>query len=241
MNAAGIAVFYGATDPSVALAEVRPPVGSKVLIAFFEVIRPLRLLDLPALAGIVSEKGSIFDAAYVHRLKRAEFLRGLSQRISRPIMPDDQPSDYLLTQAVADFLATAADPTLDGIIYPSAQGGYLPPCWRLAPVEDKGNVVLFHKSARVQCLDIPEGTEISVIDDSFLSCPELDDPDNYPGSLIDALEAKYLVVEKLPAGVPPPDLDDAPLKFSSLEVHLVDGVRVNTISSPVVRDRRKAQ
>jgi RES domain len=29
MNAAGISVFYGATHPGVALAEVQPPVGSK--------------------------------------------------------------------------------------------------------------------------------------------------------------------------------------------------------------------
>jgi hypothetical protein len=49
MNAAGVAVFYGATDPDVALAEVRPPVGCKVLIGCFEIIRPLKLLDLPAL------------------------------------------------------------------------------------------------------------------------------------------------------------------------------------------------
>jgi hypothetical protein len=32
MNAAGVAVFYGATDRQIALNEVRPPVGSKVLI-----------------------------------------------------------------------------------------------------------------------------------------------------------------------------------------------------------------
>jgi len=36
MNAGGIAVFYAATAPKVALAEVRPPVGSKVLIGRFE-------------------------------------------------------------------------------------------------------------------------------------------------------------------------------------------------------------
>jgi len=43
MNAKGISTFYGATDPQIALAEVRPPVGSQVAIAYFEIIRPLRL------------------------------------------------------------------------------------------------------------------------------------------------------------------------------------------------------
>jgi len=50
MNARGVSVFYGAIDPRVALAEVRPPVGSRVAVARFEIIRPLRLLDLNALA-----------------------------------------------------------------------------------------------------------------------------------------------------------------------------------------------
>jgi hypothetical protein len=60
MNARGIAVFYGASDPTAALAEVRPPVGSKVLVGRFDVIAPLRLLDLHALEQI-GLSGSIFD------------------------------------------------------------------------------------------------------------------------------------------------------------------------------------
>ena len=39
MNAQGIAVFYGAGDVETALAEVRPPVGSRVVTAEFEIIR----------------------------------------------------------------------------------------------------------------------------------------------------------------------------------------------------------
>jgi len=35
MNAHGISVFYGAVEPDVALAEVRPPVGSTVVVARF--------------------------------------------------------------------------------------------------------------------------------------------------------------------------------------------------------------
>jgi hypothetical protein len=87
MNAAGISVFYGATDPAVALAEVRPPVGSKVLIGCFEVTRPLRLLDFVALSNLADQRGSRFDSDYVRRLKRAEFLRKLGERISEPVMP----------------------------------------------------------------------------------------------------------------------------------------------------------
>jgi len=66
-----------------------------------------------------------------------------------PVMPDDEPFEYLSTQAVADFLATNANPPLDGILYPSVQS-----------LKGNLNVVLFHKAARVKSLDIPKGTEI---------------------------------------------------------------------------------
>ena len=52
MNAYGISVFYGATDASIALAEVRPPVGAKVVVGRFELLRPLQLLDIEALRSV---------------------------------------------------------------------------------------------------------------------------------------------------------------------------------------------
>jgi hypothetical protein len=79
MNARGISVFYGANEPQVAIAEVRPPVGSQVAVARFEIIRKLRLLDLTALST-VAESGSIFDPDLANRMERAKFLQSLSQR-----------------------------------------------------------------------------------------------------------------------------------------------------------------
>lgn len=149
MNARGIAVFYGATHAEVAIAETRPPVGSRALVARFEIIRPLKLLDLLALRSIFV-KGSIFDPSHLGRLKKAAFLASLSDQITKPVMPDDEPFEYLVTQAIADYLANLPEPKLDGIIYRSVQNG-----------AGKNNVVLFHKSARVSLLDIPPGTSIS--------------------------------------------------------------------------------
>jgi hypothetical protein len=147
MNARGISVFYGTTEAAVAIAEVRPPVGSKVAVARFGIVRPLRLLDLTALED-VQDGGSIFDGTLRKRLERVAFLRSLGQRMTRPVMPDDEAFDYLATQAIADFLATENEPRLDGIIFRSAQS------------KDGRNVVLFHKAARVEEMQIPEGTEI---------------------------------------------------------------------------------
>jgi len=149
MNARGIAVFYGATHKEVAVGETRPPVGSHVLHGRFEIIRPLRLLDVEALRAIFV-KGSIFDPEHLERLKKASFLAHVSKQITLPVMPDDEPFEYLVTQAIADYLANLLAPQLDGLIYRSVQHG-----------EHKNNVVLFHKSARVELLEIPAGTEIS--------------------------------------------------------------------------------
>jgi len=148
MNARGISVFYGANEPGVAIAEVRPPVGSQVAVARFSIIRRLRLLDLTALSA-VSERGSLFDSTFASRLERATFLRSLSERITRPILPDDEALDYLTTQAIADFLATENEPMLDGILFPSGQAA-----------GNALNIVLFHKAARIEAIDLPEGTEI---------------------------------------------------------------------------------
>jgi hypothetical protein len=238
MNAAGIAVFYGATSAAVALAEVRPPVGSKVLVGCFKVVRALRLLDLEALEFVADEQGSIFDTGRIHRLKRGKFLRGLCRRISRPVMPDDQPRDYIPTQAVADFLATLASPPLDGILYPSVQVGYMRPCY--APgIFGRGssagsrNVVLFHKAAGVQALDIPEGTDISV-SNGGLSAFGLSGPDTDISVSHDP-EVDYTVFEKMASAAPSPGSDDAPLKFSTLEVHHIRGVKFETVCKPVHR------
>ncbi|WP_051334517.1 RES family NAD+ phosphorylase [Bradyrhizobium sp. Ai1a-2] len=149
MNADGISVFYGTNNQKAAIAEVRPTVGSQIAVTQFEIIRKLRLLDLAALSD-VRVTGSLCDFGLAGRMETAVFLRLLSERIMRPAMPDDDPFECLATQAIADFLATEASVPIDGIIFPSGQAG-----------GDSLYVVLFHKAARIEALNVPEGTEIS--------------------------------------------------------------------------------
>ncbi|MBO4226871.1 RES family NAD+ phosphorylase [Bradyrhizobium neotropicale] len=142
-------VFYGASNQKAAIVEVRPPLGSQIAVAQFEIIRKLRLLDLTALSDVrVTE--SLADFGLAGRMEGAVFLRLLSGRIVRPVMSDDDPLECLATQAIADFLATEASVPIDGIISPSVQA-----------VGNDLYVVLFHKAARVEALSVPEGTEIS--------------------------------------------------------------------------------
>lgn len=189
MNARGISVFYGASNPDIALAEVRPPVGSKVAMAYFEIIEPLKLLNLINLEQLDFIKGSLFDPSYGKELERASFLRTLGNRLARPVMPSDQDIDYIATQAVADYLANYSSPTFDGIIFKSVQG-----------TDDGYNIVLFHRAARVETIALPKGAEI----DSGLS-----------SSSEEELGDHYSVVEWVPEEKGTDTARKDPIAFSS--------------------------
>jgi RES domain/HEPN/RES N-terminal domain 1 len=150
MNAAGISVFYGATDGDTCTAEVRAPVGSYVVLGRFEIIRPVRVLDLDVLTKVMTA-GSWFDPEFATRSNRAAFLRHLVEEISRPIMPRDEEFEYLPTQAVSEYLASCVEPRLDGLIFHSAQ-----------TAREGRNVVLFHHAASVEPYALPKGTRVEV-------------------------------------------------------------------------------
>lgn len=148
MNARGVSIFYGAYDESTAIAEIRPPVGCRVVVGKFEIIRPLRLLDLTALDGASIELESIFKPGSRSKMERSLFLRTLSTRLSRPVMPHEEDINYLPTQVIAEYLANKLN--LDGIIYPSVQGA-----------DSSSNVALFHRSSRVDQPQFPPGSQIT--------------------------------------------------------------------------------
>ena len=150
MNAKGVSVFYGAMDKSTCVAEVRPPVGSHVVLGRFEFSRSVRLLDLEALTKVYSDT-SYFDPNCATDTALAMFIRNLAIELSRPIMPQDVDREYLPTQFVASYLANRVDPRLDGMIFPSAQS-----------TSNNQNLVLFNHARGVESYEIPEGTESKV-------------------------------------------------------------------------------
>lgn len=154
MNAKGQPAFYGATTVDIALAEVRPPVGAWVATAAFDLLRPVRLLDIRSLGRIrLDAQTSLFDPASIAQAERRDFLRTLSSQLVQPVMPDLQDRDYLITQVIADFLATRNEP-IDGIIYPSVQR---PGVDDPAGNGDQAgfNVVLFSRASKVDGADAP--------------------------------------------------------------------------------------
>lgn len=235
MNAAGISVFYGAKTVEAARAEVRPPVGSFVVIGRFELLRPVQLLDVEALRSVYVT-GSIFDPAYLGRLERAKFLGSLGRRLSRAVMPDDEREGYLVTQVIADYLANIVK--LDGMVFRSVQ------------VNEAGaNVVLFHHAAAVEPMALPEGITL----DSF-GGQGFDDEDH----VVMSYHVREILPEEAPSAGPDnaaPDLDaimSAPLDITALvrtptlklvsdsvEVHEIDAVNYSAEPAGVSRSRVK--
>jgi len=171
MNAAGQPAFYGATSIETALSEVRPPVGSWVIIAQFAIIRPLRLLNLNLISQLnFHPQEKYFDSESAKIFQRHAFLRELSRILVRPVMPELQEKNYLITQVVADYLAMHPKLSLDGIIYPSVQHG----CGAQSSSGD--NAVLFHKAAITINADNEGGTARVDLyeDDNYESGPYSD-------------------------------------------------------------------
>lgn len=148
MNAPGISVFYGATTPDVAVSEVRPPVGSFVVVAPFEPRKELRILDISALDALVFSKQSVFNPDTIKSLETTAFLKTFSHKMTLPVFGKRQDDEYLITQAIAEYLSVSQEYRLDGISFRSTQ--VKNKSQKSRRVNDNGyNVVLFSKSSGV--------------------------------------------------------------------------------------------
>lgn len=221
MNAKGISVFYGAIDDPTAIAEVRPPVGSTVVTARFDVIRPLRLLNLNDLATMRPHRElSYFNPVRKRLSEQCAFLKKLQQQLTMPVLPDWTESGYLITQAVADFLATHEQLNLDGILFPSAQSQ--------RDNSTGQNVILFHKASGVERVDTSDEAESVNLweadEDRWVYYPEVWEA-----------EPKGESVDKYSHAIPlvsPPE-PSLRLARDSVMIHRIEGIRFNTEADPV--------
>jgi len=126
MNAAGIAVFYGATEKDTAVAEMRPAVGSLISLAAFRVHRPINVLDLTRFTR-AGKQLDIFAKNQMVRATQWAFMQSFASEISQPILPGDEHLEYVPAQVVAEYLTSTSvrwrgnDVTPDAIIFRSAQ------------------------------------------------------------------------------------------------------------------------
>ncbi|KAB0490869.1 MULTISPECIES: RES family NAD+ phosphorylase [Pseudomonas] len=147
MNPAGVPAFYGAFERDTCVAELRPPVGGRVISGLFKLRRPVRVLDFITLdKAYETHPLSIFDPAYAEKKGRRDFLKTLHSKIRIPVLPD-QEHEYLVTQVMAEYLATQRTPPIDGVLFASVQ------------VADGTNLTLFNHAV------IAEEPRVDVIDD----------------------------------------------------------------------------
>jgi len=87
----------------------------------FALNRPLRVFDFVSLEKIYSQgTASYYSDNYLDDTHRKSFLRKLHSTISFPVLPDHE-NEYVVTQVIAEFLASRDPFRLDGVMFHSAQ------------------------------------------------------------------------------------------------------------------------
>jgi hypothetical protein len=120
-NPAGIPVLYLGTTEKTAISEVRPWKGTSVSVAQFEILRPLRAIDLSRGHG-KSSLGEIgldrfFGGDPVESVikERAVWI-DIDSAFSEPVTGSDDLADYVPTQILAELFR---DVGYDAVIYKS--------------------------------------------------------------------------------------------------------------------------
>lgn len=103
MSPAGIPFFYGGMTPEVCIHEVRPSVAENVIVAEFEVVQRLFVLNL---ATAFEARKSIFDPEYSFSYEEyfKPFLEHFVGDISKPIRKTDNEIEYVPTQVFTEFI-----------------------------------------------------------------------------------------------------------------------------------------
>lgn len=121
MNPNGIVVLYVAMDPDTARAELRPAIGNDLAVIKLAATRPLKVLDMARLESVTAPNTlSYFQPDYEEQVLKHAFLRRLHRLISQPVVPGKE-ADYLITQAMAEYLAHVHEERYDGIKFSSVQ------------------------------------------------------------------------------------------------------------------------
>lgn len=138
MNPAGVPAFYGAFERDTCVAELRPPVGGRVISGKFKLTRAAQVFDFIALdRAYAAQPLSFLDPNYAEKKGRRDFLRTLHSKIKVPVLPD-QEHEYLITQVIAEYLATQYKVPIDGVLFASVQ------------VESGTNLTLFNHAVVAQ-------------------------------------------------------------------------------------------
>ena len=215
MNSRSISVFYGSNSAEVALAEIRPPVGSYVLVGKFQLVRRVRLLNLRKQKTDHAVR-SYYDPNFLDLPKKVIFIQKLTKILSQPALLGAEDSEYLPTQIISDYLANIIEPPFDGILFSSAQAASSRS--QESDIMSNTNVVLFNRSSNVRSI----GYKVKAWDISYEEV----------GNHLFAVDVENSELNVLREDEDP-RTDTLEVDKESLRVHIVDGVVVKSKSHPV--------
>jgi hypothetical protein len=120
MNPPGIPLFYSAADLETAIAEIRPSINDEVAIGKFKTTRTLKFFNFCGLNVFpIRSKLSYWYDDYELRLHCRELLNYLHRAVSQPVRAGE--TDYVMTQAMTEYLRHRNEEHFDGIIFSSVQ------------------------------------------------------------------------------------------------------------------------
>jgi RES domain len=116
-NPAGIPYLYLGSTPQTAISEIRPHTGEKACVADFSVPAGVKLVDLRNPRRLVSPF-VLTDEDEIGLLRSdIAFLERLGTELTRPIVPQGAPIDYVPSQYLCEFIKKCG---YTGVIYRSS-------------------------------------------------------------------------------------------------------------------------
>jgi len=120
MSPAGVPLLYVSREIDTCIAEVRPSIGDTVVVGHFKSTAPLKFFDFTMLSRQLQHTPlSFFDPDYQKRSEHRMLLEYLHEEIARPVRASD--TEYVVTQALAEFIRYDEKWAFDGIAFQSVQ------------------------------------------------------------------------------------------------------------------------
>ena len=120
MSPAGVPFLYVSGEIDTCIAEVRPSIGDTVVVGRFQSTASLKFFDFTRLGRQLHHAPiSLFDPGYRKRSEHRLLLEYLHEEIARPVRTGD--TDYVMTQALAEFIRFDKKWAFDGIAFRSVQ------------------------------------------------------------------------------------------------------------------------
>lgn len=120
MSPGGIPVMYLSNDKDTCIAELRPAIGDIVAVGAFRTTQPMKFFDFTGLSeGLDHTPLSYLDPDAIERAQLRLLLTYLHDQIAQPVRDHD--TDYVITQALAEFIRYDGVNAFDGIVFRSVQ------------------------------------------------------------------------------------------------------------------------